>query len=180
MVDRNLSTVIDSDEYVLNNCGSPAERTDSWSIEHQLKRTFSFLTSVSGGTETTTCNGTNNTSTWDVGGEIGPIKELINISGGYSHSTEVSSETCTAVSSELTSAYRLDAETTVSESREFSVTVPSDKIVKYEITVYEVSLQGYVTVDRSNNYYTEFIQIPFLLHDRIRIDATPVPVVCPG
>ena len=180
VTDRNISTVIDSDEYVLDNCGSPAQRTDSWRIEHELKRSFSFLTSTSGGTETTTCTGTNRTATWDIGGEIGPIKELINISGGYSHSTEETSQTCTAISDELTTAYRLDQESSVTESREFSVELPPDSIVKYEITVYEVALQGYVTVARANDFYSDSVQIPFLLHDRIRIDARPVPVSCPG
>jgi Tol biopolymer transport system component len=179
VTNRNLSTVIDSDEYVLDNCGSPAQRTDSWSIEHQLTRSISFLTSVSGGTETTTCSGTNRTSTWNVGGEIGPIKEIINISGGYSHSTEETSETCTAVSDELTTAYRLDQESTVAENRQFSVSLPPNEIVKYEITVYEVDVQGYVTVARTNGFYSDEAQIPFVLHDRIRIDARPVPATCP-
>jgi Tol biopolymer transport system component len=179
VTNRNLSTVIDSDEYVLDNCGSPAQRTDSWQIEHQLTRSISFGTDTTGGTETTTCNGTNHTATWDVGGEIGPIKEIINISGGYSDSTEETSQTCTAVLNQLTTAYRLDQESSVTESRQFSVELPPNEIVKYEITVYEVAVQGYVTVARTNGFYSDQVQIPFVLHDRIRIDARPVPATCP-
>ncbi len=178
VTDRDLSTIIDSDEYVLDNCGSPARRTDSWRIEHHLTRRVSFVTSTSGGTETATCNGTNHTATWDVGGGIGPIKEIINISGGYSDSTEETSETCTAVINELTTAYQLDEERTVIESREFSVELPPNEIVKYEIAVYEVAIRGYVTMARTNGFYADEVQIPFILHDRIRIDARPVPATC--
>jgi Tol biopolymer transport system component len=178
VTDRNLSTIIDSDEYVLDNCGSPARRTDSWRIEHQLTRRISFVTSTSGGLQTTTCHGTNRTATWNIGGEIGPIKELITIVGGYSSSTEETSETCTAVSSELTTAFRLDEDRTVTESRQFAVELPPNEIVKYDITVYEVAVQGYVTVGRSNGFFADEVQIPFVLHDRIRIDARPIPASC--
>jgi Tol biopolymer transport system component len=180
VTDRNLSTVIDSDEYMLDNCASRARRTDSWRIEHQMTRNVSFVTSTSGGTETTTCNGTNHTATWNVGGEIGPIKEIINISGGYTDATEETEETCSAVIDELTTTYRLDEQSTVTESREFSVEVPPNDIVMYEITVYEVAVQGYVTVARTNGFYADEVQIPFVLHDRIRIDARPVPATCTG
>ena len=178
VTNRSLSTVIDSDEYVLDNCASRARRTDSWRIEHQLTRSISFVTSTSGGTETTTCNGTNHTATWNVGGEIGPIREIINISGGYTDATEETEETCSAVIDELTTTYRLDEQSTITESREFSVEVPPNEIVVYEITVYEVAVQGYVTVARTNGFYADEVQIPFVLHDRIRIDARPVPATC--
>lgn len=178
ITNRNLATVIDSDEYVLDNCGSPAQRTDSWRIEHQLKRSFEFGTDTRGGTETTTCTGTNHTATWNIGGEIGPIKEIINISGGYSDATEETEETCTAVSDELTTTFRLNEEDTVTASREFSVELPPDNIVMYEITVYEVSVQGYVSVARTNGFYADEVQIPFVLRDRLRIDARPVPATC--
>jgi Tol biopolymer transport system component len=179
VTNRYLTSVIDSDEYPLDNCGSPAQRTDSWRIEHQLTRSFSFVTSLSAGSETTTCHGTNHTATWNIGGELGPIKDILTISGGYSESTEQTSEVCAAVSAELTSAYQLDEQRTVTEGREFSVELPPDSIVNYEITVYEVSVQGYVTVARSNGFYADEVQVPFVLRDRIRIDARPVAATCP-
>jgi hypothetical protein len=67
---------------------------------------------------------------------------------------------------------------TVTEERTFSVELPPDTIVKYEVTVNEVSIQGYVTVLRTNGFYEDKVQVPFSLRDRIRIDARPVTATC--